>query len=136
MLNDINFTENNKNLITDRYYPPNKNININFNNYKVKSTRNNTDIKNNLNNRKITYSSYTNNSDKKSKINNKININEEDNKKIEKTLYKQYNDNKSNYNHFLYDSNKNILKNNSPEENHFKTISFLQKMKTNNYSII
>jgi hypothetical protein len=135
LLNDINFTENNKNINTDRCYPQNKNTNINFNNYKTKSTRNNTDIKNNLHNRKITYSSYDlNNSDKANKNMNKVNINENDNRKTDKTLYKKVNE-KSKYSHFFYDSNRNILKNNSPEENHFKTITFLQKMKSNNYYI-
>ena len=38
----------------------------------------------------------------------------------------------SNYN---YDSNKNFSENNSPEENHFKAIIFLQRMNLNNYNI-
>jgi len=51
-------------------------------------------------------------------------------------LYKKNTKFKSIYNNYFYDSNKNIFKNISPEENHFKTIIFLQKMKSNNKSII
>jgi len=51
-------------------------------------------------------------------------------------LYKKNNKFKAIYSNYFYDINKNILKNASPEENHFKTIIFLQKMKSNNKSII
>ena len=51
-------------------------------------------------------------------------------------LYKKNNKFKSIYSNYFYDSNKNIFKNISPEENHFKTITFLQKMKLNNKYII
>lgn len=131
MLNDINMTEKNSEII---YFPSTSNIN--FNNYKAKSTRNSTDIKNSINRRKITYSSYDlNNEDKNGKYINRTNI-EEGNKSQskQKTLYNK-NLIKTNYSHFFYDSNKNIFKNNSPEENHFETIVFLQKMKSNNCAI-
>ena len=39
------------------------------------------------------------------------------------------------HDNYFYDSNKNLLKNNSPEDIHFRTITFLQKMKSNNKSI-
>ena len=107
---------------------------MNYNNYKAKSTRNSTDIKTHLNNKKITYSSYDlNNNTQRNNYVYKTNINEEKKKKG-RTLYTK-NNSKSNLNSYFYESNTNILKKNSPEENHFQTIIFLQKMKSNNFSI-
>ena len=131
LLNDSNIIDKNKDY--DGSYLLRKNIKINYNNYKANTTRNSTDLKHNPHNRKISYSSYDlKNIAKKINERNKTNINEEEKKK--KTLYRINND-KSNYYHYYYDNNKNILKNLSPEENHFKIITFLQKVNSNIFSI-
>ena len=133
ILNDINITEKNKDINNLFHLNKNNHINYNYIN-KSKTTRNSTDIKNNSNTKKIIYSSYdVNNNTQINNYMNKTNKKEEKRKK-ERALYKK-NNNKSNFSHYFYDSYKNIIKNNFPEENHFQTIIFLQKMKSNNFSI-
>ncbi len=131
LLNDINITGNNDS--ENKFNHSNK---INYNNYKIKSTRNNsyTNIKtNNMPKRKITYSSYDlKNEEKKEKCPNN---NKDNKKKREGILYRKNSSLKKPYNSYFYDSNKNIFKDISPEENHFQTITFLQKMKLNNCMI-
>ena len=87
--------------------------------------------------RKITYSSYDlKNEEKKEKCsNNNNNINKDNKKKREGVLYRKNSNLKKYYNSYFYDSNKNIFKDISPEENHFQTITFLQKMKLNNFMV-
>ena len=131
LLNDSNIIEKNRDYQGSNLL--NKNIKINYNNYKANTTRNSTDLKHTTHNRKITFSYYDlKNIARKISERNKTNINEEEEKK--KTLYRINND-KSNYSNYYYDSNKNILKNLSPEENHFKIIIFLQKVNSNIFSI-
>jgi hypothetical protein len=85
--------------------------------------------------RKIRYSSYDlKNEEKKEKYSNNNN-NKDNKKKREGILYRKNSSLKKSYNSYYYDSNKNIFKDISPEENHFQTITFLQKMKLNNYMI-
>ena len=78
------------------------------------------------------FSSYDNyNNDEKKDIyiykTNKI-------KRRNKSLYRKILI-KSKISNYINDNNINLLNDNKPEENHFQIISFLQKMKTNNYSI-
>ena len=98
-----------------------------------KSERNNnSQNKNNKNGLSIKrIDKYNNNYDAESK---KYSFN--GNYEKEGLLYKKNNKFKSIYNNYFYDSNKSIFKSISPEENHFKTIIFLQKMKASNQFII
>jgi len=118
VINGINITG--INIIKNKY---------NFSNNKTERN-NNTHKKNNKNSLSIRRIDKYSNDDE----NKKYSFIEKYQK--EGLLYKKNNKFKSIYSNYFYDSNKNILKNVSPEENHFKTIIFLQKMKSNNNSII
>ncbi len=103
---------------------------VGYNDYKSKLARNNMDAKSDYIIRRMIFSSYDNyKNDEKKDIykykTNKI-------KKRNKSLYRKIII-KSKISNYINDSNTNLLNGNIPEENHFKIISFLQKMKTNNY---
>jgi hypothetical protein len=122
LLNDLNKTEKNKKI---RYLPSSNDIKNN--------KRNSTDIKKVINKRKIIYSIYDD--EKKERYINQTNIDEDNgSNNIDRILFTKDNTNTS-YSHFFYENNRNNFKNNYPEENHFQTIAFLQKMKFNNFSI-